>query len=204
MGQVLAASALGYLAFLLMTIFGVDRLVPLNDRILSPLLLLLLQAAILGLAAASLRYGRPGRWAAAAVTLAFLAGCGVRQTALVRSLRDDGQGYAARTWRESDVLHFVCGLPEIPIYSNDLPAVYFACGRYVRPLPSPWDSGSNIANPDFTSQVDSVTRAVRDDGALIVVIGWYGEPRLAELGIDRMIAGLRPQEVFDDGIVFAR
>ncbi|HMK07556.1 MAG TPA: hypothetical protein VK449_00845, partial [Anaerolineales bacterium] len=204
LASILAALGLGYAGFLLATVLVVDRLVPLNDRLLSPLLLLLLQAGVLAVAWLSTRLRSRLRWALAALVVAFGAFNLFRQVALVRSLREDGQGYAARAWRDSPTLEYACSLPDIPIYSNDLPAIYFSCGRIARTLPNARNAATGASNPAFDEEVHDLLDSVLRQGAVVVIVGWYGEDRLARLGADSYLTELSPTKAFPDGIVFVR
>jgi len=204
MAKVLSGSALGYLGLIVVTLLFVDRLTPLNDRILVPLHLFLLQMAAVGAALVAQDSTRNARLLTSVAAIAWVGLYGFREVALVHALREDGQGYSGRTWRESEVLHFVCGLPEVPIYSNDIPAVYFACGRHVRPLPSSTNLASQEDNPGYSAEVAALREAVLHQDGVIAIIGWYGDERLARLGIDQALGDLEPRAVFEDGIVYGR
>jgi hypothetical protein len=201
MARILIGASLGYLSGIVVTIFFLDRLLPLDDRILGPLLFFLVQLAALGIALVTSRK----RWRVLLGILltVFLAFQAVRQVALVRALEKDGQGYSAREWRESDVVGFVCGLPTVPVYTNDVPALYFACDRHAFPLPSKTNPASLEPNPDYPAQVGALQSALQE-GGVVAILGWYGEERLARLGVDELAAGLTARAVFDDGIVYAR
>lgn len=202
MARLLSGAILGYLVIVAVTVFAVDRLLPLNDRILSPVYYLLLQLVILGvtdLATSTYRLLAMG----VLVTI-FLGMQVVRTTALAGALRADGQGYRSRAWRESQVVRFVCSLPEVPVFSNDVPALYFACGRISFPLPWKVNAASLEPNPNYEAEVRTLEEAVQNRDGVIAILGWYGEERMDRLGATELVAGLRPYATFDDGVVFGR
>jgi hypothetical protein len=200
LARLLAGAILGYLGGIVVTALLLDRLITFDDRILVPAYYLLLQLAVLGVAP----WLRNVRLPIALVLAGFVTFQAVREIALVRALREDGQGYSAREWRESEVLRFVCGLPAIPVFSNDVPALYFACGRHVFPLPSRTNAASLATNLSYPAEMLKLEAAVQHEEGVIVIVGWYGEERLERLGIGELIGGLQPLAVFDDGIVYAR
>lgn len=191
-----------YMFFLLATIYLLDALTPLNERLLSPLYL---EVMLLGVALAEAfwrRWGRARRLAAAAgltVILGFLA---IRLLLAAVDLRTDGQGYAGRKWRESAVLAFVCSRPDIPIYSNDLPAIYFRCGRMARGLPYPVNLASGVANPSYASDLEMLREQVHTEGALVVFVGPYDAQRMDRTGFSPLASQLSLIRTFEDGLVY--
>ena len=202
MARLLSGAILGYVATILVTAFVLDRLIPLNDRILAPVYYLILQLVTLGIAVLA----TSGRRVVilGVLLIAFLGMQGIRTAALVRALRADGQGYRSREWRESQVVRFVCELPSVPIYSNDVPALYFACARIPFPLPSRINAADLEPNPAYDAEVAAFEEATQNRGGLVAILGWYGEDRLDRIGASELVAGLRPFATFDDGVVYGR
>jgi 4-amino-4-deoxy-L-arabinose transferase-like glycosyltransferase len=172
LGWVLAVFALVYPLFLAASLTFVDASTPLDDRILSPLLVSLLALAVLAFGEVW-RNGRGPRWLRAVIGVAvagFLALTLYRGYGAVLRLREDGQGYAARAWRESELMHWVRQLPgEVSIYSNELDAVYLQTGRQAFQVPIRWDPVREAPRDDYPEQLAAMRRRVQEEGAVLVL-----------------------------------
>jgi hypothetical protein len=200
----LSLSLVAYIAFLLASLYLLDVLTPLNDRLLSPLYLeAMLLVVVLGQVYWK-RWGPLHKTLAVAGCLLLLSIQGYRMVFAAQGLRGDGQGYAGRQWRESRLLTAVCRLPDVPIYSNDLPAIYFRCGRMALALPSAVNLASGLPNPDFQAEVDSMMADVRESGGLVVFVGWYGPERVDRTGFSELASQLTLTQTFEDGLIYAK
>lgn len=150
-----------YLAFIAVSLMLFDPRIPLDDRILSPIFVpaLLLAAA-----------GGVGVWRKKRRALRLLAVCaafalvGLHATQLVpmiQALRSDGQGYAATQWRSSVVLESLRDRQPEPVYTNEIPAVYFSAGL----------SACSIPVRGASQALEEMRRALRVPGAALVLFG---------------------------------
>lgn len=119
-------------------------------------------------------------------------------------MSDDGQGYTSKVWRDSKTAQYLCALPAVPVFSNEVPALYFACGIRAAPLPARTNFSNLEPNPNFPTEVAALKAAVTHQGGVVAILGWYGQERLVELGVPELVEGLKPVAVFDDGIVYGQ
>lgn len=147
-----------------------------------------------------MRFGAHGQRAAAAGFLLFQS---YRQHFTLRGLMQDGQGYAAQAWRESQAWDHLCERPAIPIYTNDLAALYFHCHRVADGLSSPILAATGRPNPAYARQLAEFHQRIRRKGGLVAFVGWYGEARLERTGLLELVAGLRLTDTFDDGPIYS-
>jgi 4-amino-4-deoxy-L-arabinose transferase-like glycosyltransferase len=175
-------SLLASLAFL-------DASTPLDDRILSPLLVAAIALTVLA-AGAALHQAAGRSWLRLGMALAAITFLGLslyRAGSLIVRLRQDGQGYAARAWADSALIQWVRGLPaDTPIYSNELDALYLHTGRQAFQVPIRWDPVREAARDDYDAQLAAMRRRIGDEGAVLVlfntIVGQSGFlPPAAEL-----------------------
>lgn len=167
--QVALTCALGYVVLLGLSLTFVDASTPLNDRILAPLLILGLIAALL---AASTWVSKPG-WGRLIVclsTLTFVVLTVARgETAWVR-LRTDGQGFASRAWQTSELVALTRQLPAgTPIYTNELDALYLLTGRQAYQVPIYWDPVRAAPRMDFEAQMAAMRRRLESEAGVLIV-----------------------------------
>jgi hypothetical protein len=119
--RVLLAFIVLYLGFLLISVSFLDRTIPLDQRLLSPIFPASLIVTI-GAGQRLLRAFRGSRLVQLAAVLGCLLFAAVYADAAVRWVHqghENGLGYAGRIWRESDILRKVAVLPAgTPIYTN--------------------------------------------------------------------------------------
>ena len=202
LGKALAGWVLAYAALLMATVFLFDRLTPLNDRILAPIYLagLLLFAAL-----ASFAWSR-ARWRARTL-LAFLAlvAGGVhayRGYQEFSTLHAEGLGLASRTWSLSPTIQLVRGLPPVPIYTNDLPALYFLAGRNASYIPSAINPALDAPRSDYREQLAAMRLALETRHGVLVLLGPNALGRLDLRYLDDLIQGLCVEADLADGVVF--
>jgi len=117
---------LGYLGSLLFSLSFFDGSTPLNHRILTPLyfsLLILLPAIGMWV------WRKENRSARVVVVLSaifLLSISTLTQVKTVHTLQEGAQGFASWRWRENVVMDAIRELPkDMPLYTNQPPAVYF-------------------------------------------------------------------------------
>jgi hypothetical protein len=172
LGWILAVFSLVYPLFLIASLTLVDASTPLDDRILSPLLVASLALAVLALGdVLSVRRGpRRLRMVIGLGVVGFLALTLYRGYGTVLRLREGGQGYAARAWQDSELIGWVRGLPaEVSIYSNELDAVYLQTGRQAFQVPIRWDPVRQAPREDYPEQLAAMRRRVQEEGAVLVL-----------------------------------
>jgi len=159
-----------YPASLLVSISLFDASTPLNWRILSPLyppLLFLAAGAIAWLEQKSRRTLWPARFVF--LLLLGLSLWGAVET--VTQLRQDGQGFASVRWRESYILKNILRKlpPQVRIYTNEEPMVYFYTGRPANALPTGMAATTRITNPNLAQEIEGVRQQVLEGKAVIAL-----------------------------------
>ena len=190
--------AVVYVAFVVLSRLFADGAIPFDDRILSPLILLLEIATVVSLAA----WWRPQRIMLRAVAAsALLVWWGASLVVSWRDVRDaltDGADYADTRWRTSPLVAWARGDGAgCAIFTNHPTALYFQAHRFSRgtPLDQPSDTlraladtiaargGALVAfderNEEFAIPPDSVLRALSLRPALRTTDGavWISDSR---------------------------
>jgi hypothetical protein len=201
--QMLSIHMIIYGFFVILTVTFLDILTPLNDRILSPLfLLLVLDAALIGHLIFS-RVHKIGPILFFFFALIFISFQTYRSINLGVSLRKNGQGYSETNWRDSESLSYVCQLPDVPIYSNDLPAIYFHCNRLAKSIPFPTNLASQVPNYEYLTEMATLRKDLKENEGYLVFLGWYGEERIERLSLTSLIEELRVVKLFNDGLILS-
>jgi hypothetical protein len=199
----LAGYFTSYLVVLLLTVLFFDRLTPLNDRILSPLYL----TAVPAVAVAAKRLWilrRPG-WIRGLLAVLLISGAllqGYRSFRFVATTRQAGLGLSGRQWRGSPTIAYLRTLPAHPLYSNNLPALYFLAGRDAAFVPSSWNPASDQPRVDFDSGLERMRRDLRCQGALLIIVGSNPAERLPVSDRAELFEGLTVVAKLEDGLVY--
>jgi hypothetical protein len=192
-----------YLAVLLVTILFFDRLTPLNDRILSPLYLAALPAVVAG---ASELWARQRRPPVRGLILGLIILAGLTQAyrgfGSVQSMRLTGLGLSSVDWRRSPTIAHVRSLPAVPLYSNNLPALYFLANRNAMFVPSSWNAASDQPRSDYQADLARMRSDLQCRGALLVIVGSHPSGRLPAGDRREILEGLVLLEEFEDGLIY--
>jgi hypothetical protein len=142
----LAAAALTGTAYLVVVVASrvlADPNIPFDERILSPLILLVEIALGVGLARWWPGRARAAQLSVAAVVAAWFVASVVTSSARVVYAREEGNDFAGSDWRESPTLAWVTasdGGATRALYSNWPAALYFRAGRASHDLPDVTDA----------------------------------------------------------------
>jgi hypothetical protein len=169
---VLVCLAVVYPISILGALTLVGSSIPLDDRILSPLLVTALSLGVLSAWALffGARRGDLLRGGLALAALGFAALMLVRGAGTVARLRIDGQGTAARAWQESELVDWVRRLPEgTPLYSNELDALYLYTDRQAYQVPIRWDPVVEAPRDDYDAQLAAMRHRLADQEAVLVL-----------------------------------
>lgn len=203
--RVLLSFIVLYLGFLFVSISFLDRTIPLDQRLLSPIfpasLILTIGAGQRLLR--SFRRVRPVQWASMLGCLLIAAVYANAAGRWVHQGHENGLGYAGRVWRESDILRKVAALPAgTTIYSNGHDAVTLVTGRPADELPGKIRLNTGQRNPNYHSDISEMGERLRR-GAVIVYldrISWRPHyPSEAEL---KQQLPLRLREKETDGSIY--
>jgi hypothetical protein len=125
-----------YLGLLVLARMLFDPRIPLDGRLLSPVLS---TALILTMVLFAKLWSARGVWVRAFLVMALfflLVVNSTRSFEMVRSYHENGRGYASARDHISETYAYLRNKPDIPIYSNARAAVYFWTGRDTQPIPS--------------------------------------------------------------------
>jgi len=203
-------AALTYLALLSYSFLFTTPAPDVIPRTLLPLQYFL-AFILLGLCLFIIRELRLPRWATlitVLLALPFLISNTLSSWSVIRNLYQQGAGYTARSWHDSDVMEVVPELPaEIPIITNEAFAFLLWTDRPAYDFCTlPCDQPENVRygdNPD-----DEVQRIFREQGAALVLFypfcasrdePWNAE-RMAQL--DDLTRGLTSVEYSCDGAIY--
>jgi hypothetical protein len=201
--RILLLFILTYLAFVAVSRTFIDAAIPMDARILSPVLFT--GVSLLAISATpwlKLAIARP-RWLCAVVILMFFVPHAIYSTRFLSDLRQNGDGYAGRDWRDSRLIAKIRTLdPATPIYTNGMIGVAFQTGRWERGLPEPIDRLTARPDPAYEANVQAM-EADLHRGALLVYFRSLGAEGRND-DVQRLIDRLRLQPIFraPDGEIY--
>ncbi len=184
-----------------------DAFIPLDSRMLSPLLPVAIVLAVWLGHAAWQRLASPRfiRVALALLAVGWLGLWVVQAGTWLARRAQDGAWYTSAQWSDSEVLAAVDLVPDsITVYSNVPEGIYLITGRPAFSVPPAVDHHTGRPNPDFLAQMDSLRAALDRGEATLVYVAkeasrrWY-LPSEREL-VGRL--GLAPVARFRDGTIY--
>jgi hypothetical protein len=204
--HILSIFILSNLAFLIFAASFIDADTALDDR---SLVVVHLAALILVLILAWRLYRsstltRNMRFAFVMLALAFAGSYGLRAVKWFERTRRDGQGYASRQWKESEIIARVRLVPSgAPIYSNGYDAIYYLTGQPALYLPEKVIHGTGRANQNYQSELDIMRRDLKEHQGVVVYFNTLPErwflPSESEL---KMQVQLIATDMAKDGSIY--
>lgn len=160
-----------------------DAAIDFDDRMLMPVLFLTIVLAVRGcVAPETAGPGTPTRLARRVPLLllfAWIVVSTVRSGLWVKGARQEGQGLAGRTWRESSLLaRLRTADPSVRYVSNVPDALYLWLGKPAVLLPVIQDPVSGERNPDVEAELSALQRKAQESQVCIVLFDeaawrWY-------------------------------
>jgi hypothetical protein len=145
-------------------------------------------------------------WLRAVIVLAYLIL--LRNKALytyhvVDGLINNGQGYTSNTWRESETIKTMNELSPDLVYTDDIAAVYLLSNTNVYLVPLRLDLVDGSPRSDYENNLRLMHQRIEHQQALLVL--FEPDSLLPEMAsFDRLVDGLDPIAVFDDGVIYGR
>ncbi len=201
----LSTFALVYPLFLIASISFVDANTPLDDRILSPLLVaiwLLIAASIAQITPIS----KTGK-SLFAIFIFLLAGVFSvsslgKQASYLYEAHQDGLGFFHTRWRNSEIVNEINRLQtDTIVYTNSPEGVYLLTGTAAKPLPRKFDLTRQKPNPDFEENMKKLQQDLFEGKAVIAY--FYSIRSLATPDVDELnlsIASEISRHPFSDGV----
>ena len=118
------------------------------------------------------------------------------------SLCQDGLGLTTKAWITSPTMSYIRTLPDVPIYTNDIPAVHFYTNRKSSYIPVQINAATGEVRADYLEQLETMRVSMRDDGAFLIILGPNPKTRLNSSYLASLTQGLILVEQFQDGLVY--
>jgi len=199
----MAVYILTYLVFLIISISLFDASTPLDSRLFSPIYLLEIILLTCGLGWVWRR--RTVVRIVTALVVIILVGTQVYDGRVaVRDISKDGQGFASLYWQHSKTLQYVQQMPPgTIIYSNRPTGIQLTTDHNAYVTPTPTDSATNLARPDYQSEVDKMKAAIQEGRAVLILFGLANPTSVESIQYyNDMTAGLRLVEDNEDAQIF--
>jgi hypothetical protein len=204
LAAVLSLHASFYTGMVLVSLLLFDASTRLNERILSPLLLLFLLMIVLTLWSGIRSMGSP-MWGRALVVLA-LVGALLSQGGMtlkqIRAAHTDGLGFNARHWVLSPTVAWIRSLPpNAVLVSNESFPIYFLTGRPAYGVPERLDPVKGQIRQDFPNALEAMRGQLQKPDAYLVV--FHPDSLRVELPpLDVLAQGLQVRLKTGDAIVY--
>jgi hypothetical protein len=193
----------GSFLLILVTVLFLDRLTPLNNRILLPtylfLLILLLISAI---RFAQIFDQRVIQMMLFSGSLLFTFVHVYRGIQTVRELRTNGLGLSSPQWHSSETMAYLRSLPEVPIFTNDIPAVYFHSDRMAHFIPTQQNFAKGREREDYQKDLVSMRARLKEGYGVLVLFGANPEERLHTAELEDLTLGLELVRNYPDSDVY--
>jgi hypothetical protein len=122
----------------------------------------------------------------------------------VAYVRNEGLGYAAKTWQQSPIIERVKALPRaIAIYTNGPDAIYIFTGRVVKPLPAKASDSTGLTNNNYVSEMTIMGQRVHAKEAVLVYLSALPRSEFPTERELREALPLRLIERVSDGSIYA-
>jgi hypothetical protein len=174
MGFIIPVSCLLFSAFYLLFLFAsinyFDATVPVDERILSPVFLLL----VLGVFSAPWAILNKLKISVIGWSLLFflvlIITLKISDAAIQFSdIRENGLGWTSKQWQDLESLAFVRSLPEDrKIYSPIPEVLAFLTEKRISDIPVKYNRFTTVVNPLYNKEIDSMCKDVRENGAFII------------------------------------
>ena len=197
--------SVSYLLFLYLSISFMDASTPVDVRILSPILCILIVGGFSAVWAVSKTLQAPLLWwgflLCAVLSILIKMPDAIQSAA---ALREYGFGYTSRLWQTSETVAFVKLQPEkMIIYTNGVDVLGFLTGKNTINVPYKTFPITMQTNSQYNKQMNEMCSQIEAKGALLVYLNqfswrWYFPP----LETIASSCKLPISHSFSDGIVF--
>lgn len=194
-----------YSLLLIFSISFIDASTRLENRILLPIYFIILILAVVSI---NWLLSTP-HWRAVGVkhflglsAVAFVALLYVpRQVDLIENMRDEGRGFSAQSWTNSEIISALKRLdPETTVYSNEAFSVLYLTGIPARWIPEKFDPVKAIERVEFAEQMEKMrNNMAQPESVMAVFHQGYLKAGMPEL--DEIMEGLVIVHESRDGII---
>lgn len=197
----LFTNAVSYLGLVLLTVLFLDRLTPLNDRIMAPFYLFLiplLTTSVIKLWKGLTRLQLP----VTVLTVGFMLLHGYRGTQTIENLRERGLGLSTPEWHNSEAITYLSSLPQVPIYTNDIPAVYFHADRMAHFIPVRVNPAEGSLREDYQNELEEMRKRLSEENGVLVLFGENRRARLHSAELEDLTISLTLMRQFEDALIY--
>jgi hypothetical protein len=198
----LSIHAILYTLFVLFSLYFLDRLIPLNARILAPATVSLIPIGVLLLYGPLQRSGRYAKGLFALLAVLIVFGQSWRGIAQAQALSREGMGFNSGIWRSSQVMEYVREQPDRPIYTNNVPAMYFLANRHATFIPAQFDPASGQTRSDYSQALARMQGVMVDERGMLVIVGSAPRGRIPQDQLRELTESLTLTQEFGDGLVY--
>lgn len=194
-----------YSAVLWLSLTFVDASPILEHRILSPLYVAVIVLVLAGFDWLWRHKTLAARLIVVVLAVFLLLSLSEDSVDVARDLHQDGQGFASREWRESEMIRALRSLPEQGLLiSNKATAIYILTGNPSFILPSPVNPATGQPRQGYREDVARVRQLVREGKGFLVVFDYEqlmeeeeGKSWMADVASDLPVYGR-----YADGVIF--
>ena len=209
MGIVMAVCCLlfsfSYLLFLYISISISDASTPVDTRLLSPILVILIVGGFSLIWAISQTLNQPIVWWCFLLLVALSISTKIPEAIQsATGIKQNGSGYTAAQWHRSETIAFIKSITsDVKIYSNGADVIGFLTEKQSLTLPYKTDPTTLKANSQYNEEMKGMCRDTSDNKALVVYFNliswrWYF-PNQTEL---ESTCNLPILQRFADGTVY--
>ena len=195
---------LGYLASILTSLTFFDASTPLDNRILSPIFILLVLVLFAGIWRSDIYHQyRPVRWLAVGIIIVWaILGMNASQ-GILGKMRQEGSLFDSPHWQNSQLVDLMRQVPsETIIYSNESLYLTYVLSRPVRQLPERSDPVKGVNRPEYLTQVAVMQDAFNDPHSLLVISRYrYSEAYYA--AVDEVSTDLQICLEIEEGVFYS-
>jgi hypothetical protein len=193
-----------YLLFLFISLSFFDASTPVDARLFSPILVILIPGGFSAIWSVAQTLKKPMLWRFFLVFL-VLSIC-IKTPDAIRSgasIRKNGLGYTSLPWRESASIAYVKSLAgEMKIYSNGADAIGFLTENQSLSIPKKKSPTTMKANPTYKKEIEAMCQEIMENGALLVYFNTIGRGYLPSQEEVESACPLSVLQRFADGTVY--
>jgi hypothetical protein len=210
MGIVIPASCLlfstSYFLFLFVSLSFFDASTPVDTRLLSPILVILIVGGFSAIWTLRRLVKKPLLWwiflVLVVLSISIKTPDAIRS---VQSIRDNGLGYTSIQWAKSPTITFVKSQSyDVKIYSNGPDVIAFLTDNQSLSLPKQKFPTSLAANPGYIEEINAMCKDILENGALLIYFNTIGRGYLPTYHEIEPTCKLSILQHFSDGNVYGQ
>ncbi len=208
MGIVMAAACLlfivGYLLFLFISLSLFDASTPIDDRLMSPIFVLLIVGGFPAIWTLAQSLKKPMLWCF--FLLFIILSISMKTPDAIRSaesIQKNGLGYTSIQWQEFETIAFVKSLAkDVKIYSNGSGVIGFLTENQALSVPKNKSPTTLLVNPSYTAEIGAMCKDIMENRAILVYFNTIKRSYQATYQEVKSACKLSVVQRLADGIVY--